>query len=110
MAESYAAALKGILNNLQGNCRSASVESLNTCKRAIEEQLIIAEVATSTDLKVQESNKNELRKVNECFDNCRFSGRTMVRECNTTCSNSLIQSLWRRVNLQEYEKIAAKYA
>ena len=110
MAESYASALKGILSNLQGNCRSSSVENVKTCKRAMEEQLIIGEVGLSTDQSTQNSRQRELARVQECFSNCRITGRDQVRECNTYCSNSLIQSLWQRVHLQDYERIAAKYA
>ena len=110
MAESYASALKGILSNLQGNCRSSSGENVKTCKRAMEEHLIIGEVGLSTDNATQASRQQVQAEVQECFNNCRITGRDRVRECNTLCSNSLIQALWKRVNLQDYERIATKYA
>lgn len=72
--------------------------------------MIINEIALSTDNKSHEWRENELAKAKACFDDCRVTGRVMVRECNTLCSNNIIQSLWQRVSIVDFEKIASKYA
>jgi hypothetical protein len=110
MAENYAAALKGVLSSLQSNCRSEDTEKTGKCRRAMEERLVMNEVALSTDRSTQDWKTSELRSLRACFDECQISGRTKVRECNSTCSNHLLQGLWKRINLTEYEQIASKYA
>lgn len=110
MAETYVSALKGVLSGLQGNCRSDNPENNRKCRRAMEEQMVISEIALSTDAKSQSWREAELAKTSLCFDNCRVTGRLLVRECNTLCSSSLIQNLWGRISIVEFEKIAAKYA
>lgn len=110
MAENYAAGLKGVISGLQSNCRSESKGNIEKCKRAIEERMIINEVALSTDIPSQKWRASQQASLSDCLDNCRINGRTKIRECNTVCSNNLIQGLWKRINIIEYEQIAAKYA
>jgi hypothetical protein len=110
MAEMYAAALKGVMSNLQGLCKSDNKEKVKTCRRAVEEKVIISEVALSTDVKVHANRLDLESEAQECFDRCRNTGRDAVRECNTLCGNKIIQNLWKRIDIGEFEKIAKKYA
>jgi hypothetical protein len=110
MAEMYAAALKGVMSNLQGFCKSEDQGKRTTCKRAIEEKLIISEVALSSDKKLYEERVVLAQDAQKCFDECRFNGRVMVRECNTVCGNKFIQNIWQRIDVSDFERIATKYA
>ena len=110
MAESYPAALKGVLSSLQSSCRSENSDNIKKCKRAMEERIVINEVALSLDKPSQTWRSRELAKVKSCYHECQINGKHEVRECNTLCLNSLIQGVWGRINLAEYDQIASKYA
>lgn len=110
MAENYAAALKGVLSGLQSSCRSETQDNTKKCRRAMEERLIMNEVALSLDKPSQKWRAGELNKMKDCYRECQLNGRQQIRECNTLCLNSMIQGLWGRINLAEYDQIASKYA
>jgi hypothetical protein len=110
MAENYSAALKGILSSLQSSCRNEDKEKRKNCRRAMEERVIINEVALSLDKPTQEWRKTEISKVKSCYDNCHVTGRYKIRECNSACLNNLIQGLWKRIDVSEFEKISLNYS
>lgn len=76
----------------------------------MEERMIISEVALSQDKPIQQWKATELGKVKDCYDRCHVEGRTQIRECNSACLGGLIQALWTRVNIEEFDQIAMKYA
>lgn len=109
MVESYTAALKGVISSLQGACRSEDPKKIQKCKRVIEEKMITNEIGLAFDEPTTQWRNSELKKVKDCYDKCHVVGRYKIRECNTVCLNSMIQSIWSRVNVIEFEEIAIKY-
>lgn len=109
MAENYATAVGSVLSSLTSMCRTDSQGDRERCKREIRERMLFDEVARSTDVAIQGWKTDELGRIKECYAHCQIWGKHETRECNTRCLNSLVQGLWKRVNVHEYEQIAAKY-
>ena len=106
----YGAALKGVVTSLQSNCRSADPDQQGKCKRAVEEFMVISQVAVANNTEFANWRSSEMERAQQCYNNCQITGRDVVRQCNSTCLNGLIQGIWTRVSLPEYERIARKYA
>lgn len=99
-----------MISGHQSNYRSENAANIHKCKRTIEERVAINEVALSTDKQSQRLRASEVLKLHRCFDECQTNGYTKVHDCNTLCTNGLIQGLWKRINLAEYDQITSKYA
>ena len=110
MAENYSAALSSILASLTSMCRFEDGDKQSMCKRELREKMLEDEVTRSTDPEVQKWKRSEFAELRGCYRDCQVRAKLFVKECNTRCLNSLVQSLWQRVNVSEYEKIVAKYA
>jgi len=110
MAENYTAALEAVLGTLQSTCRNESSDKRYKCRREMRERVIMEEVAKCADPHHQAWKNAEFANIKSCYQNCKTHGKNRVKECNTRCLNSLVQGIWKRVNVPEFESIASKYA
>ena len=109
MAENYTAALKAVIQSLQGFCKIDDNDSRKKCKREIYERAVIEELSRTTDKDWISWKENSLAKAKECYEYCRVWGKDEVKICNTTCLNPIVQGIWKGTNLTEYKHIISKY-
>ena len=109
MAENYSVAFNSVLAALRSMCRNEDSEKKSKCQREIYERMLFDEVARCTDVTIQQWKQSELDNMKACYKDCQVRSKSEVKECNTRCLNPLVQSLWQKINVKEYESIASKY-
>lgn len=104
------AAVSSVISSLQGFCRGKNSDKRQMCRREIQERVLMEEIARSDDQEYLKWRLGNEAKLQACLDECRITGKTMVRPCNTRCLNPLVQSVWKRTNVPEFEAIISQYA
>ena len=110
MEDSHVAAVSSVISSLQGFCRGGNSGKRQLCRREIYERVVMEEVARSDDAGYVKWRTTNEANMQACLDECRITGKTVVRACNTRCLNPLVQGVWKHTNVPEFEAIIAKYA
>lgn len=110
MEDSHVAAVSSVISSLQGFCRGGNPGKRQLCRREIYERVLMEEIARSDDPEYVKWRTNNEAHLQACLDECRVTGKTMVRPCNTRCLNPVVQGVWKHTNVPEFEAIVTKYA
>lgn len=110
MEDVHAAALSAVISSLQGFCRGPNATSRQRCRREIHEKVVMEEISRSDDPEYFHWRKANSKKLEACFEECRATGKTEVKTCNGECLSTVVQGIWKRTNVPEYEAVIGKYA
>ena len=110
MEDAHVAAVSSVISSLQGFCRGSNPSKRTLCRREIHERVLMEEISRSDDPEYLNWRLGNETAMRACLDECRIHGKTMTRPCNSQCLNPVVQGVWKRTNVPEFEAIIAKYA
>jgi hypothetical protein len=110
MDESHVAGFTAVVRSLQRFCRIEDEEKRGLCQREVYERMLTEEIARGNEPDYIHWRLGRSEQIEDCYENCRLTGKNEVKLCNTRCLNSLVRDIWQRTNVPEFEAIAAKYS